>query len=116
MKRIFALLVFLPLLAACDFPESDLETHWTFDGRGCRSAGVSFVEVVLEDRDGYIYESGIVPCHERSVVFEDLPKGRVRVWAWGYPTLSSGYSWELYRRVRLYEGFNEITLDLAPAY
>lgn len=116
MKRILSILVFLPLFAACDLYDADLETHWTFDGGGCRYAGVHFVEVVLEDEEGYLYESGLVACHERSVVFDDIPHGRYRIWAWGYPSPSTDYTWEFHRKVWVDEGYNEITLDLVPAY
>lgn len=116
MKKILSLLVFVPLLTACDFHDAELETHWTFDGMGCRAAGVSFVEVVLEDRHGDVYESGLVPCHEGSVIFTDLPEGRARIWAFGYDSPARGYTWELYTKIRVLEGYDEVTLDLAPAY
>lgn len=119
MKRIRSLWLVLPLfvfLAGCDFYDADLETHWTFDGYGCRAAGVDYVEVVLEDDEGYVHESGLVPCRDGSLLFPDLPSGRARIWAWGYRSPRSGYSWELYRRVRIHEGYNELTLDLAPVY
>ncbi|HLV59870.1 MAG TPA: hypothetical protein VKY51_00545, partial [Fredinandcohnia sp.] len=60
--------------------------------------------------------SGVVHCRDESVVFEDHPRGRYRIWAWGYPSLSRDFTWELYRKVWVSSGYNEFTLDLARAY
>lgn len=119
MKRFPLVLFLLPLLAlttGCHFYEADLETHWTFEGLGCHAADVRYVEIVLEDHDGYLHETGLIPCREGSVLFTDLPEGRARIWAWGYRSTRGGYSWKLHRRIRIYEGYNEMTLDLVPAY
>lgn len=119
MRNTIKLLSMLPLLAlltGCDWYEAELETHWTFDGLGCHAAGVNYVEILLEDDDGHIHETGLVPCREGSVLFRDLPEGRVRIRAWGYHRPRSGYSWELRRRIWIHDGYNVVTLDLAPVY
>lgn len=120
MKRLIRTWLLLPVLAltlsACDLHDSELETHWTFDGYGCRKAGVRYVEVILEDRDGDIYQSGLVRCEAGSVVFEDLPSRRFWVEAYGYPGWRSEPTWYLSRSVLVHEGYNEVTLDLVPAY
>lgn len=118
MKRFVRTWLLLPALAltvsACHVHDAELETHWIFDGYGCRKAGVRYVEVILEGRYGDIYESGLVRCEEGSVVFDDLPPGRFWIEAYGYPEWRSEPYWHLSRSVHVHEGYNEITLDLVP--
>jgi len=121
VKRLLRTWLFLPALAltlsACHVDdEAELEAFWTFDGLGCRAAGVKYVEVILEDVHGFVYESGLVRCEEGSVFFDDLPRGLYWIEAYGYPSSRSGFTWEFGRHVRLYRGYNEVTLDLVPVY
>ena len=116
MKRLLSLVFLLPFFAACGWHDAEVELYWTFEGMGCGAAGVRYVEIVLEDEEGFRHESGVVHCRDESVVFEDLPRGRYRIWAWGYPSLSRDFTWELYRKVWVSSGYNEFTLDLSRAY
>jgi len=121
VKRFLRSWLLVPALAltlsACHIDdEAELEAYWTFNGLGCRAAGVKYVEVILEDVHGFVYESGRVRCDAGSVFFDDLPRGLYWIEAYGYPSSRSGFTWELGRRIRLYKGYNEVTLDLWPLY
>lgn len=116
-------LLSLPLLLAGCLVENhhhhdyaDVEAYWSFEGYGCSSAGVRYVEVLIEDVRGIIHETGLVPCRDAPAFFDDLRPGSHWISAYAYPNGSSPPTWELHRKVRLYRGYNELTLDLTPAW
>lgn len=118
----FIVLLSLPLLLAGCLVEhhhhdvADVEAFWTFEGQGCSRAGVRYVEVLIEDIRGIVYESGLIHCRDASALFDDLRPGSHWISAYGYPNGSSPPTWELHRKVRLHGGINELTLDLAPTW
>ncbi|HLV59972.1 MAG TPA: hypothetical protein VKY51_01065, partial [Fredinandcohnia sp.] len=62
MKRLLSLVFLLPFFAACGWHDAEVELYWTFEGMGCGAAGVRYVEIVLEDEEGFLHESGVVHC------------------------------------------------------
>lgn len=114
------LLLSLPLLllaTSCydDDDIADVRLYWTFDGMGCRASGVDRVEIVLEDvRGRHVYETGRIQCRAGWVELLDLEPGRYWISAEGFRYGERRPRWALRERVRLYEGFNEYTLDLGP--
>ncbi|AKU90340.1 hypothetical protein [Vulgatibacter incomptus] len=94
---------------------ADSRMYWTFAGRDCGRAGVDTVQIFIESRDGYVYDSAIVACERGYVDFYDLPSGDVWVTALGFDRRGAYATWDFYRNIRMHHGYNELTLELIPS-
>jgi len=116
-RPLLLLVGLLFLLPGCVIYDRDAEVraYWTFAGQDCAAAGVSFVQVILEERFGSDdRDSRLLRCSDGWVEFDGLDPGDYRIIALGFPRTGDYASWDLDRIVDLRPGFNEFTLDLVP--
>lgn len=108
IARPVALLALVGGLSGCIVHqgEADVTFLWDFGELTCEEAGVTAIEVYLEDLDDGSFEEDVVPCVDYGVAYEGLEPGPYVVQFFG------DNGWFAEAEYRLRSGDNEVRVHL----